>query len=182
MIADPLRLYDCAPISDGACAAVLSSRKSDVVIAGLGHDADTLYYQQRDAINSFPATTRAVKWAYSMAGIGPKDVDLVETHDAFSILELINSEDLGLFERGKSIEAVKSNATGLKGKLPINPSGGLKAKGHPVGATGLAQVCELYWQITDHAQERQVDSPKVGLAHNIGGFGNNAAITILKRM
>jgi acetyl-CoA acetyltransferase len=93
----------------------------------------------------------------------------------------VNCEDLGLFERGKSIDAIKKGITKLEGDLPVNPSGGLKAKGHPVGATGLAQVCELFWQIGGEAESRQVSSPRIGCAHNIGGFGNNAAVTILKK-
>lgn len=179
IISDPLRLYDCAPISDGACAVVVTSKKSTVEILGLGHGADTLYYQHRDSFTSFPATTRAAEKAYAMANVLPSDVDVVETHDAFTILELINSEDLGFFERGKSIDALKKGVTGTGGDIPINPSGGLKAKGHPVGATGLAQVCELFWQLSGDAGKRQLDCAKIGLAHNIGGFGNNALVTIL---
>ncbi|UCG69934.1 MAG: thiolase domain-containing protein [Thermoplasmata archaeon] len=181
VISDPLRLYDCAPISDGACAAVLTSNQGEVEIVGLGHGADTLYYQHRDVFSSFPATTQAASAAYSMAGIEPKEIDVLETHDAFSILELVNCEDLGLFERGRCINAIKEGITKLGGDLPVNPSGGLKAKGHPVGATGLAQVCELFWQLTDDAGSRKVNSPEIGLTHNIGGFGNNAAVTILKK-
>jgi acetyl-CoA C-acetyltransferase len=180
MVSDPLRLYDCAPISDGACAAVVTSEKGEVEIVGLGHEADTLYFQHRDVFSSFPATQKAANKAYSMARMTQKEMDVVETHDAFTILELINPEDLGFFEGGKSIDALKEGVTGLGGDLPINPSGGLKAKGHPVGATGLAQICELFWQINGEAGNRQVDNVKVGLAHNIGGFGNNAAVTILK--
>jgi acetyl-CoA C-acetyltransferase len=181
VISDPLRLYDCAPISDGAAALMVTSKKTDVEVAGMGHGADTLYYQHRDTFSSFPATARAAQAAYSMAHIRPEDVDVVETHDAFSILELVNCEDLGLFESGRSIEAVKEGITGLSGSLPVNPSGGLKAKGHPVGATGIAQICELFWQLSGQADERQVDAPDIGLAHNIGGFGNNAVVTILKK-
>jgi acetyl-CoA C-acetyltransferase len=180
IVSEPLRLYDCAPISDGACAVVVTSEKKEVEVVGLGHEADTLFYQQREELSSFPASKKAAQDAYSMAGISPKDVDVVETHDAFTILELINSEDLGFFEKGKSVEALKNGVTGLNGDLPINPSGGLKAKGHPVGATGLAQVCELLWQIMGCVGKRQIDRAKVGLAHNIGGFGNNATVTILK--
>ena len=180
-ISEPLRRYDCAPISDGAAAVVVTSGKTPVEVAGLGQGADTLYYQHRDSLSSFPATARAVLSAYSMSRIGPKDVDIVETHDAFSILELVNCEDLGLFDRGKSMDAVKDGITGLNGLLPVNPSGGLKAKGHPVGATGIAQICELFWQLTGEAGKRQLDAPKIGLAHNIGGFGNNAVVTVLRK-
>jgi acetyl-CoA C-acetyltransferase len=181
MISDPLRLYDCAPISDGAAACVLTSEKEDVKVAGIGCATDTFYYQHRDKISSFSATSEAADRAYQMAEVSSKDMDVIETHDAFTVLELINSEDLGFFGRGKSVEALRKGETEIEGALPINPSGGLKAKGHPVGATGLAQICELFWQLKGEAESRQVNSPKVGLAHNIGGFGNNAAVTILKR-
>ncbi len=179
IISDPLRLYDCAPISDGACAAVVTSNRCQVKILGLGHGADTLYYQHRDSLTSFSATTMAAEKAYTMSGVLPRDVDVVETHDAFTILELLNAEDLGFFEEGKSMDALKTGVTNIGGDMPINPSGGLKAKGHPVGATGLAQICELFWQLSGEAKKRQVDFAKVGLAHNIGGFGNNALVTIL---
>ncbi len=181
LISDPLRLYDCAPISDGACAAVLSSERDKVKVVGMGHGADTLYYQHRDDISSFSATRKAAANAFAVAQMSIKDVEVVETHDAFTVLELINSEDLGFFEGGMSAEALKKGETEINGTIPINPSGGLKARGHPVGATGLAQICELFWQITIQAEKRQVDLPKVGLAHNIGGFGNNALVTILKK-
>ena len=179
IISDPLRLYDCAPISDGACAAVVTKKRCGVKILGLGHGADTLYYQHRDSLTSFSATTVAAEKAYTMSGVLPRDVDVVETHDAFTILELLNAEDLGFFEEGKSMDALKTGVTNIGGNIPINPSGGLKAKGHPVGATGLAQICELFWQLSGEAKKRQVDFAKVGLAHNIGGFGNNALVTIL---
>ena len=150
-------------------------------VTGLGHGADTLYYQHRDSLSSFPATVRAAQGAYSMARTGPQNVDIVETHDAFSILELVNCEELGFFKMGRSMDAVKEGVTGLNGILPVNPSGGLKAKGHPVGATGIAQICELFWQLTGQAGKKQVDQPRIGLTHNIGGFGNNAVVTILKK-
>ncbi|UCF08981.1 MAG: thiolase domain-containing protein [Thermoplasmata archaeon] len=182
LVADPLRLYDCAPISDGACGVVVTADKSDVEIAGFAHGADALYYQHRSSISNFPVTGRTAHKAYEMAGVAPEKIDVVETHDAFSILELINTEDLGLFGRGESIKALKSGATGVEGDVPVNPSGGLKAKGHPLGATGLAQVCELYWQLVSEAGRRQVDGAEIGLAHNMGGFGNNAAVTILRKV
>lgn len=180
VVSEPLRLYDCAPMSDGAAAVVVGSKKSPVEIAGIGHGADTVSYQHRSSLSSFPASEKAARSAYCKARISPKEVDVIETHDAFSILELVNCEDLGIFERGRAMDAVADGQTALGGSLPVNPSGGLKSKGHPVGATGIAQVCELFWQLTVQAQKRQVDAPGVGLAHNIGGFGNNALVTILK--
>lgn len=178
MIAEPLRLYDCASISDGACAVILTSNKTDVKVAGIGHATDFLSLQNRDSLTSFNATKVAAKRAYEMARMQPKDIDVVEVHDAFTILEIINPEDLGFFKPGEGRESLVRGKTGLSGELPINPSGGLCARGHPVGATGLAQICEIFWQLRGEAEKRQVQS-KTGLCHNIGGFGNNNIVTIL---
>ncbi len=180
MIAEPLHLYDCASISDGACAVVLTSDKTDVKITGIGHATDILSLQHRNTFTSFTATKVAARRAYEMAKRQPKDIDVAEVHDAFTILEFINPEDIGFFKPGESIKAVVDGKTGLGGELPINPSGGLKARGHPVGATGLAQICEIVWQLRGEADKRQVKAD-VGLCHNIGGFGNNNIVTILER-
>jgi len=180
MIADPLRLYDCASIADGACAAILTSKKTDVRVAGIGHATDYLSLQYRDSLTSFNATKLAAKRAYERANKTPKDIDVAEVHDAFTILEFVNPEDLGFFKPGDSIAALVEGKTSLNGNLPINPSGGLKARGHPVGATGLAQICEIVWQLRGEAGKRQV-SADVGLCHNIGGFVNNNIVTILER-
>lgn len=180
MIADPLRLYDCASISDGACAATVTSAKTDIEVTGIGHATDFLSLQCRDSLTSFNATKVAAKRAYEMAHRRPKDIDVAEVHDAFTVLELVNSEDLGFFKPGESINALAEGKTGLNGELPVNTSGGLKARGHPVGATGLAQICEIVWQLRDDAGKRQVHAD-VGLCHNIGGFANNNIVTILER-
>ncbi len=179
MIADPLRLYDCASIADGACAVILTSKKTDVKVSGIGHGTDFLSLQYRDSLTSFNATKIAAKRAYERAHKQPKDIDVAEIHDAFTILEMINPEDLGFFKPGESTTALVEGKTGLSGELPINPSGGLKARGHPVGATGLAQICEIVWQLRGEAEKRQV-SANIGLCHNIGGFGNNNIVTILE--
>jgi acetyl-CoA C-acetyltransferase len=179
MIADPLRLYDCASIADGACAVVLTSKKTDVEVTGIGHATDLLSVQHRNTFTSFTATKVAANRAYRMAGRKPSDIDVAEVHDAFTILEYINPEDLGFFKPGKSIKHVVKGETGMDGHLPINPSGGLKARGHPVGATGLAQICEIAWQLKGEAGKRQVDAD-IGLCHNIGGFGNNILVTIME--
>jgi acetyl-CoA C-acetyltransferase len=181
MVADPLRVFDCAPISDGAAAVILSSHGGDVEIRGVGAGTESIGVEDRESLTSLKATVEAGRMAYSMSGLGPWDIDVAELHDAFSILELINSEDLELFKRGESWKALKSGDTQIGGSLPINTSGGLKARGHPVGATGLAQVCEIFWQLTDDAGKRQVDGAKVGLTQNIGGFGCNNVVTILSR-
>ena len=179
MISDPLRLYDCASISDGACAAVLTSSKTDVKITGIGHATDFLSLQYRESLTSFNATKIAAKRAYEMAHRKPKDIDVAEVHDAFTILEIVNPEDLGFFKPGAGGTALVDGKTDLNGELPINTSGGLKARGHPVGATGLAQICEIVWQLRGEAGKRQVPA-KIGLCHNIGGFVNNNIVTILE--
>ena len=179
MISDPLRLYDCASICDGACAVILKSNKTDVKVTGIGHATDFLSLQFRDSLTSFNATKIAAKRAYQMANRLPKDIDVAEVHDAFTILEIVNPEDLGFFKPGEGAAALIDGKTGLSGELPINPSGGLKARGHPVGATGLAQICEIVWQLRGEAGKRQVPA-NIGLCHNIGGFVNNNIVTILE--
>jgi len=179
MIADPLHLYDCASIADGACAAILISKKTDIKVSGIGHATDYLSLQYRDSLTSFNATKVAAKRAYDRARRTPKDIDVAEVHDAFTILEFVNPEDLGFFKPGEGIPALVKDKTSLNGELPINPSGGLKARGHPVGATGLAQICEIVWQLRGEAGKRQV-SADIGLCHNIGGFVNNNIVTILE--
>jgi len=179
MISDPLRLFDCASIADGACAVILTSSKTDVKVTGIGHATDYLSLQYRDSLTSFNATKTAAKRAYSMANRKPKDIDVAEVHDAFTILEIVNPEDLGFFKPGEGADALVNGKTGLNGDLPINTSGGLKARGHPVGATGLAQICEIVWQLRREAGKRQVTA-KIGLCHNIGGFVNNNIVTILE--
>lgn len=180
MVAEPLRVFDCAPISDGAAAVVLSGQGGDVEVAGMGSGTESIAVEDRASLTSLKANVEAGRMAYARAGLGPKDIDVAELHDAFSILELIDSEDLGLFPRGGAGKALRAEETQLNGSLPINTSGGLKARGHPVGATGLAQVCEVFWQLTGNAGKRQVDGARIGLTQNIGGFGCNNCVTILR--
>jgi len=188
MIADPLRLYYACPISDGAAAVVLCSMEKarkftdkPVRIAGFGHATDVQTLQEREDPAVLKSVKLASQQAFKMAKLGPKDIDVIETHDAFEILEIVQSEDAGFFEKGKGHLAVERGVTALDGELPINPSGGLKAKGHPVGATGVAQIVELVWQLRSEAGERQVKDPKKAFACNFGGFGNNTVIHILER-
>lgn len=181
VIADPLRLYDCSPVSDGACAVIVSRDKNDVKVTGTGHATDTLSLQNRDALTEFKSTRLAGKKAYETAKLGPKDIDIAEVHDAFTPFEIIGSEDLGFFEKGAGKDALVKGVTALDGDLPINPSGGLKSRGHPIGASGLAQIIEIYWQLTGNAGKRQVDGVKIGLAQSIGGLANNNLVTILER-
>lgn len=184
IIATPLTIYDCSPLSDGAAAVVLSKNrhKNSIKVTGIGHATYYLAVQDREKITEFKATVIASKKAYKMAKITKpiEQIGVAEIHDAFTIAEIMNSEDLGFFKKGDGFKALKNGETQINGKMPINPSGGLKAKGHPVGATGLGQICEIVWQLRGEAGKRQVNNPNVGLAHNIGGFGNNIIVTILE--
>ncbi|MEM3402855.1 MAG: thiolase domain-containing protein [Candidatus Hadarchaeales archaeon] len=188
MVSDPLRLYYVCPISDGAAAVVLcplekAKKFTDkpVRIAGFGHATDVQAVQEREDPAVLKSVRIAAQQAFKMAGTTPEQINVAEVHDAFEILELVESEDIGFFEKGKAHLAVERGETTLTGRLPINPSGGLKARGHAVGATGLAQVVELVWQLRGECGERQVKDPKRALACNFGGFGNNTVIHILER-
>jgi acetyl-CoA C-acetyltransferase len=179
LVATPLRLYDCAPITDGAAAVVLTGEKTDVRLAGVGQGTGPLSLQDREIFTSFPATRIAAARAYEMAGVGPRDIDFAEVHDAFTPFEIMSSEDLGFFPPGKGGESAIGGTTALGGVLPINPSGGLKARGHPVGATGLAQVVEVTKRLRGQAPLK--GSPKRGLTQSTGGLGTNNFVTILER-
>ena len=180
VISSPLRLFDCSPISDGAAALVLSSKPMQVVVAGVGHGTEHVAVRYRDSLTSFEATCRAARQAYEMANKKPDQIDVAEVHDAFTSFEIIDTEDLGFFESGKGIEALVNGVTRLDGELPINPSGGLKARGHPIGASGLAQVIELVWQLRGEAGRRQVKGAKLGLSQSIGGLASNNLVNILE--
>ncbi len=190
LVADPLTLYDCCPTSDGSAAVVLSSerlvRQLDlkdlaVRVLGIGHATDYHSIQHRMSLTSMNATVVAAQRAFDMASLEPASIDVCELHDAFSILELIDMEDIGIVDRGHAIDAVKDGKTEVSGDMPVNPTGGLKARGHPTGATGVAQIRDIVLQLQDRAPKGlQVDSPTVGLTHNIGGFGNNMVVSILQ--
>jgi acetyl-CoA acetyltransferase len=180
MVADPLRLLHCCPISDGAAAVLLTSEPTPVRVAGVGQGTDTLAIRHRHALTSFRATQEAAKAAYAMAGFGPERVDFAELHDAFTPFELIALEDTGLVPPGKAGRATLDGDTALDGRLPINPSGGLKARGHPLAGTGIAQIVECVWQLTGGAAGRQVEG-RVALAHSIGGLATNNWVTLLER-
>ncbi len=181
-VSDPLSLYDCAPISDGAAAVVLTSRETDIRIAGLGQGTDTPSLCDRQTLTGFPATTHAARKAYGMAGFGPSDIDFAEIHDAFTIFELTSMGDLGLFECKEALEAIEEGQTGLQGRLPVNPSGGLKSRGHPVGASGLAQIVEAALQMRGQAEPlRQLSRTSRALTHSIGGPGSNNFVVLLER-
>jgi len=190
-VAEPLRMYSTCPISDGSAAVILVNmdspkaklfKKKAIRIAGIGSATDTHCVHNRKDPLVLDAVRLSSQIAYKMAGIGPKDISFAELHDAFVIFELLNSEEVGFFERGKSFIGVRNHETEIGGRIPINTSGGLKAKGHPVGATGVSQVVELVRQLRGEAEEgRQVKDPKYGMAINFGGFGNNVITTILAK-
>ncbi len=189
IVADPLRLYDCCPVSDGAAAVLLTTPeiaktlndKPPIIIAGIGQATDTHALHEREDPTELKAVTISAEKAFSMAGCTPADVDVAELHDAFTILEIAESEHVGFFAKGEGAKALTAGQTRIGGKLPINPSGGLKARGHPVGATGVAQAVELVWQLRGEAGERQVKDAQTGFALNFGGFGNNVVALVLRR-
>jgi acetyl-CoA C-acetyltransferase len=179
MVSDPLRLFHCCPISDGAAAVVLTAERASVRVAGIGQGTDALGLRHRDTLTSFRATQAAAAAAYAMAGFGPERVEVAELHDAFAPFELISLEDTGLVPAGKAGSATLDGETALDGRLPINPSGGLKARGHPLAATAIAQIVECVWQLTWCVPRRQV-SCNVALAQSIGGPGTNNWVTLLE--
>ena len=187
-VADPIRLYDCCPVSDGAAACLLCPtemvrdfKKPRVVIAGFGQATDTHTLQEREDPTDLKAVRIAARKAFEMAELTPKDIDVAELHDAFTILEIAESEHAGFFEKGESAKALEEGKTQIGGVLPINPSGGLKARGHALGATGVAQVVELVWQLRGEAGQRQVKGAEKGFSLNFGGFGNNVVAFVLRR-
>ena len=189
LVADPLRLLDCSPVSDGGAAVILCSmdiakkfKGTPVKIKATAQASDTIALHSRKSLTSLSAVSVAAAKAYKSAGITPKDIDFAEVHDCFTIAEIVVSEDLGFFEKGKGGSAVEKGLTSLGGKIPINTSGGLKSKGHPVGATGIAQIIEVYEQLTGQAGKRQVKNAKIGLAQNMGGSGASCVINILEAL
>jgi len=180
MVADPLRLLHCCPISDGAAAVVLTAERTAVRVAGVGQGTDTLAVRHRHDLVSFRATQEAARSAFAAAGFGPERVDFAELHDAFASFELIALEDVGLVPPGKAGHITLDGETAIDGRLPVNPSGGLKARGHPLAATGLAQIVECVWQLTGRAEGRQLDG-RIALAHSIGGLATNNWVTLLER-
>ncbi|MFH1010386.1 MAG: thiolase domain-containing protein [bacterium] len=189
MVADPLRLLDCSPITDGAAAIVLCSlemartkfkKHPPVVVAASGAATDTLSLAHREDITYLKATEVAAQRAYKMANLKPADMDFAEVHDCFTIAEVCVIEALGFFEIGKGGDAALTGATASDGAKPINPSGGLKSKGHPVGATGVAQVVEVAHQLRGEAGKRQLKKARIGLTQNMGGSGGSTVVHILK--
>jgi acetyl-CoA C-acetyltransferase len=189
-IADPLHLYDACPVSDGAAAVVLcplekakKTAKTPVLIAGFGQATDTHTLQEREDPTDLKAVTLAAQQAFEMAKLKPHDIHVAELHDAFTILEIAESEHVGFFKKGEGGKAALAGKTRLGGQIPINLSGGLKARGHPVGATGVAQVVDVVFQLRHELpKNRQVKNAVNGLTVNFGGFGNNVTAFILRRV
>ena len=186
IVASPFRLMDCSLSVNGGAAAILSAEKSDVEIIGSSMATDYLLTFGRELITHFKATRIAAKQVFNQAKIKPQDIDVAEVHDAFTSVELFSYEDLGFAPIGKGADLIREGKVNLDGFLPINPSGGLKAKGHPISVTGLAQIYEITNQLRGRCQDRQVKpqgkNPKIGLCHNIGGAGGSVTIHILKKV
>jgi len=188
-VADPLKLLDCSPISDGAAAVIITSNPSTVnkkhveIIASVAA-TDTLGLAQRASLTELHATKDAGVRAFKKAGMKPSDVDIAEVHDCFTIAEILAMEDLGFYKKGEAATAIARGETmlGTSKHFVVNPSGGLKGCGHPVGATGVKQVVELFDQLLGRAQKRQVSHATIGLAHNVGGSGATATVHILKNI
>jgi acetyl-CoA C-acetyltransferase len=187
VVASPLKLYDCCPFSDGASAVIICSEKfakdhskNYVQVIGSGRGGSPATLQGRDHMTTIPSTVLAAQAAYKMAGITPKDVDFAEVHDCFTIAEVVDTEDLGFFEKGQGVQAAREGRTARNGDIPINPSGGLKSKGHPIGATGVGQVVEVFDQLTGKAGERTIKDAHIGLTHNFGATGASCAVHIFK--
>jgi len=182
----PLKLYDSSLITDGAAALIVSNeprRYTDtpVVLRSIAMYHDHPGVSQREDLTALRAVKKAGEEAYRGAGISPKDVDVMEVHDAFTIAEIIIYEMLGLAERGRGVELIREGVTAFHGEIPVNPSGGLKSKGHPIGATGVGMVAEIYWQLRGEAGERQVPGAEVGLVENHGGTGATSVVAIFSR-
>lgn len=192
LVAWPLKLYDCSPICDGSAAVVLASEEkakelgieTPVWVKGVGYSSDTANLSKRPDFLGLRSSVTASRKAYEMAGVGPGDLDVADVHDCFTIAELLAYEDLGFAERGKAAEMVREGETEIGGRLPVNVDGGLKAKGHPIGATGCSMIYELTKQLRGEADSRKRQVPlknNLALAHNVGGTGHYCYVTILER-
>jgi acetyl-CoA C-acetyltransferase len=188
IIASPLKVLDCAPISDGAAAVLVCNENAarrltdiPVYLTGIAQETDYLGIDEREALTAMPAVVNAATKAFNTSGLTPSAVDVAELHDCFTIAELMEMEDLGFCAKGAGKELLAEGATNLDGEIPVNPSGGLKARGHPVGATGVAQVAEIVKQLRGEADKRQVTDAEIGLCCNVGGSGGTAVVSIFSR-
>lgn len=187
-VTEPLNLFDSSPISDGGAAVILAPAKmakeytdTPVLISGSGQASGTLSLHDRKSLTEIPAAVKAGETAYNMGRKEPEDIDLAEVHDCFTIAEIMAIEDLGFCDKGEGGKMTEEGETSPNGRIPINTSGGLKAKGHPVGATGIAQAVEIISQLRGEAGKRQIDGVEVGLTHNVGGSGGTGVVHILER-
>ncbi|MEK0336217.1 MAG: acetyl-CoA acetyltransferase, partial [Nitrosopumilus sp.] len=187
VVASPLKLYDCCPFSDGGSSVILCSEKfakdnggDYIEVIGSGRGGSPAALQGREHLTTIPSTKIAVEAAYKMAGLTAKDIDFAEVHDCFTVAEIVDTEDLGFFEKGKGVVAVREGRTKLNSDISINPSGGLKSKGHPIGATGVGQVVEVFDQLTGNAGQRTVKDAKIGLTHNFGATGASCAVHVFQ--
>jgi len=192
VIAWPLKLYDCCPITDGAAAIVLASEEkvkelgidTPVWIEAVGYSSGTANLSKRKDYVSLEASVKASRMAYKMAGITPNDIDVATVHDCFTIAEILAYEDLGFCEKGEGTKMLREGQTEIGGKIPVNIDGGLKAKGHPIGATGVSMMVELTKQLREEIQPSTRQAPMknyIAMAHNVGGTGHYCYVTILKR-
>ncbi len=183
-VCHPLHLLDCCPQTDGAAAVILVNAEraheftdKPVFVAGFGVATDHPYLHEKSTFTGLPVTTAAAERAYAMAGVGPDQIDMAEVHDCFTITEILDIEDLGFVEKGKGGVASLEGETAIGGRIPVNPSGGLLSKGHPIGATGVAQITECYWQLRGEVGERQVEIRHGNaLQHNVGGRGSGVSV------
>jgi acetyl-CoA C-acetyltransferase len=188
VVAWPLRMFDCSPISDGSAAAILVAAErakeftdTPIYIVGTGQGSASMALHDREDLTTIPSAREASNQAYKMASVSPKDIQIAEVHDCFTIAEVIATEDLGIFQKGEGGKAATEGRTAREGDRPINTSGGLKCKGHPVGASGVAQVVEHFEQLRGTAGGRQVPDVELTLTHNVGGSGATAVVHILSR-
>jgi acetyl-CoA C-acetyltransferase len=186
MISDPLTILDCSPITDGAAAVIVCpldmakdlTKNKPIKVLASTHATDTIALHSREDIAWLGAVAKAGELAYKQAGLSPSDIDLVEVHDCFTIAEVCTIEALGFFERGKGGASAESGESAIGGRIPVNASGGLKSKGHPVGATGIAQIVEVTKQLRGEADKRQVAGAKIGMTQNMGGTGGSCVVHI----
>jgi len=182
IVASPLRLFDCSLNVNGAAACIVTKDKTDIEIKGSALCTDRLAAFENQDMTTWQATKTAAKEAYKQAGLGPSDIDFVEVHDAFTTVELIGYEDLYFCKKGEGRKLIRDGATKLDGSLPVNPCGGLKAKGHPISATGIAQVYEIVKQMRHEAGDRQLSRTRIALAQNIGGVGSTVTVHIMNKV
>jgi len=187
-VTTPLKLLDCSPITDGAACVILAPfdmarefTDTPILVAGTGQASDTISLHDRQTLVGIAATNKAAELAYKMAGVGPNDIDFAEVHDCFTIAEIMAIEDLGFCKKGDGGKVTERGETAIGGRIPINTSGGLKGKGHPVGATGVAQAVEITQQRRGEAGKRQVNGAEIGLTHNVGGSGGTVVVHVMRR-